>query len=43
MAKVYVRKIRAGEITIENVPDRWRKQVEELLAEQTDDGETATG
>lgn len=31
MAKIYVRKIREGEITIENVPDRWRKQVEELL------------
>lgn len=37
MAKIYVRKIRAGEITIESVPDRWRKQVEELLAEQTDE------
>lgn len=42
MAKVYLRKIREKEITIEKVPDRWRKQVEELLAEQTDD-ETPAG
>lgn len=33
MAKIYVRKIRAGEMTIEQVPERWRKQVEKLLAE----------
>lgn len=31
MAKIYVRKIRAGEMTINDVPPRWRKQVEELL------------
>lgn len=42
MAKIYVRKIRAGEMAIEEVPDRWRKQVEELIAEQTDTDETAT-
>lgn len=33
MAKIYVRKIRAGEMTIDDVPARWRKQVEELLTE----------
>lgn len=31
MAKIYVRKIRAGEMTIDDVPLRWKKQVEELL------------
>lgn len=31
MTKIYVRKIRAGEITMEQVPERWRKQVKELL------------
>lgn len=39
MAKIYVRKIRAGEITLDDVPSRWREQVEELLAEQTDTAE----
>ena len=43
MAKIYARKIRVGEMTLEQVPDRWRKQVEELLAEQTESGETAMG
>lgn len=33
MAKIYVRKIRAGEMTIDEVPARWRKQTEELLKE----------
>lgn len=31
MAKIYVRKIRAGEMTPEQVPERWREQVKELL------------
>lgn len=31
MAKIYARKIRAGEMTLEQVPERWRKQVEETL------------
>lgn len=34
MAKIYVRKILAGKITVEHVPERWRKQVEELLKQQ---------
>lgn len=31
MAKVYYRKIKAGELTIEDVPTRWRTQVQALL------------
>lgn len=31
MAKIYVRKIRAGEMTIDQVPARWREEVEILL------------
>lgn len=33
MVKIYVRKIRAGQMTLEDVPERWRKAVEEALAE----------
>lgn len=33
MAKIYARKIREGKLTIEQVPERWRAQVEKLLAE----------
>lgn len=31
MAKIYYNRIKAGIMTIEDVPMRWRKQVEELL------------
>lgn len=31
MAKIYVRKILAGEMTIDDVPERWREQVREML------------
>lgn len=31
MVKLYVRKILAGEMTIEEVPVRWREQVREEL------------
>lgn len=31
MAKVYYRKIVAGEMTIEQVPNRWRASVQALL------------
>ena len=27
MVKIYVRKIRAGKMTLEDVPDRWRAKV----------------
>lgn len=33
MAKIYARKIREGKMTIDNVPERWRTEVEALLAE----------
>ena len=31
MAKIYALKIKHGEMTIEDVPQRWRAQVEKLL------------
>ena len=31
MAKIYYRKIIAGEMTIDDVPARWRAEVEALL------------
>ena len=31
MVKLYVRKIKAGEMTIDQVPARWRKEVEKDL------------
>ena len=33
MAKIYVRKIKAGLMTIDDVPARWREEVERLLGE----------
>lgn len=33
MAKIYARKIKNGEMTLEEVPKLWRKKVEELLSE----------
>lgn len=34
MVKIYVRKILAGELTIDDVPTRWREAVREALDEQ---------
>ena len=34
MAKIYAKRIIAGVMTIDEVPERWRKAVEELLNEQ---------
>lgn len=31
MAKIYYRRIRDGRMTIEEVPERWRKAVQALL------------
>lgn len=31
MAKIYYRKIKRGEITIDDVPERWRAQVQALI------------
>lgn len=33
MAKIYVRKIKNGEMTINDVPLKWRAEVEKLLQE----------
>lgn len=33
MAKIYARKIREGQMTIDDVPARWREEVIRLLAE----------
>lgn len=33
MAKIYYRKIKAGEMTIGEVPKRWREAVQKLLDE----------
>ena len=33
MAKIYYRRIKAGEIALEDVPLRWREAVRQLLAE----------
>lgn len=31
MAKIYARRIRAGIMTIEEVPERWKAQTQQLL------------
>ena len=36
MAKIYVRRIKAGLMSLEGVPARWREQVEKLLEEEGD-------
>ena len=33
MVKIYVRKIRAGQMTIDDVPQRWREAVAAALEE----------
>ena len=33
MAKIYYRRIKAGEMTIDDVPARWREAVQKLLDE----------
>lgn len=33
MAKVYYRKIKSGLMTIDDVPDRWRAEVQRMLDE----------
>ena len=32
MVKLYVKKIRAGQMTLEQVPEKWRQAVKEELA-----------
>lgn len=36
MAKIYFNRIKAGMMTIDEVPARWKKQVEEMLKESTE-------
>lgn len=31
MVNIYVRKIRAGQLTLDDVPERWREAVREAL------------
>ena len=33
MAAIYVRRIKAGKMTLEEVPEKWRAEVEEKLSE----------
>ncbi len=33
MVKFYVTQIKLGKITLENVPEKWRSQVEEAISE----------
>jgi hypothetical protein len=37
MAKIYYRKIIAGELTIQEVPERWKVEVQTLLEESNID------
>lgn len=37
MAKIYKRWIDAGRMTIDDVPERWRKQVQKLLDAEAED------
>ena len=34
MVKIYVRRIRAGEMTLEEVPMRWREAVRQALGDK---------
>ena len=36
MAKIYYRRIKAGLMTIEDVPERWRAAVQEMLDNDDD-------
>ena len=35
MAKIFYKRISAGEMTLEDVPERWRAQVEKMLEDAT--------
>ena len=34
MVKIYYRKIKAGQMTIDEVPERWREAVQALLGQE---------
>ena len=36
MAKIYARKIREGTMNLDDVPSRWREEVEKLLKEENE-------
>lgn len=36
MAKIYYRQIKAGKMAIEDVPERWRAQVQAILDADTE-------
>lgn len=36
MAKIYFKRIKAGLMTIEEVPARWREEVQKLLDEEAE-------
>lgn len=35
MVKIYIRKIKAGQMTLEEVPIRWREEVRKALEDET--------
>ena len=37
MAKIYYRRIKAGTMTIDEVPTRWREAVQKMLDEDDDE------
>lgn len=36
MAKIYYRRIKAGKMMLEEVPERWREEVRRMLEEDTE-------
>lgn len=34
MAKIYVKKIKAGQMTLDDVPERWREEVRRMLEDE---------
>lgn len=36
MAKIYYRRIKAGKMTLEEVPEHWREEVRKMLEEDTE-------
>lgn len=37
MAKIYYKRIKAGIMTIDDVPDRWRAEVQKMLDDDPED------
>ena len=34
MSKIYLRQVLAGKITLDEIPERWREQVKEMLMQK---------